>query len=87
MVGYQIDEVIAKFQKKKFIKYILIWVCDLTHRHIRVEPKVFKMADEVYNPPLALEARYYPVRIAKPSCIKLPNANGNNFKLKSNYIS
>ena len=63
-----------------------VWVRDLTHRLIHIKPKEFEMTDEVHNPPLALEARCYPVRLAQPSCIRLPNANGNNFELKSNYI-
>ena len=66
---------------------MLIWVRDSIHRLIRVEPKEFKMADEVHNPPLTLEAKCYPVRTAQPSCIRLPNANDNTFELKSNYIS
>ena len=64
-----------------------MWVHDSTHRLTRVKPEEFKITDEIHNPPLALEARCYLVRTAQPSCIRLPHANGNNFELKSNYIS
>lgn len=63
-----------------------VWVRNSKKRLIRIEPKNFEMADEIENPPLALESRCYPMRTTQPSCIRLPPVNGNNFELKSNYI-
>ena len=33
-----------------------------------------------------LQDRFYLIRISLPSCIKLPEANGNNFELKPQFI-
>ena len=36
---------------------------------------------------ILLQDRFYPIRSSLPSCIRLPKANGNNFKLKSQFIN
>ncbi|XP_077215753.1 uncharacterized protein LOC143850384 [Tasmannia lanceolata] len=43
------------------------------------------MANE--NAPKTLRDRFYPARTAQPSCICLPAAQGNNFELKSQFIT
>ena len=35
----------------------------------------------------SLQDRFYPIRTSLPSCIKLPEANGNNFELKPQFIN
>ena len=35
----------------------------------------------------SLQDRFYPIRTSLPSCIKLPQANGNNFELKPQFIN
>ena len=50
--------------------------------------KPFNMGDQQQNPsPKSLKDRFYPARTAQPSCIVLPQAQGNNFELKSQYIT
>jgi len=34
-----------------------------------------------------LQDRFYPIRASLPSCIKLPEVNGNNFELKPQFIN
>ena len=36
---------------------------------------------------VSLQDRFYPNRTSLPSCIKLPEANGNNFELKPQFIN
>jgi len=36
---------------------------------------------------ISLQDKFYPVRTSLPSCILLSEANGNNFKLKSQFIN
>ena len=36
---------------------------------------------------VSLQDRFYPIRTLLPSCIKLPEANGNNFELKPQLIN
>ncbi|XP_077222173.1 uncharacterized protein LOC143856016 [Tasmannia lanceolata] len=43
------------------------------------------MADE--ETPRTLRDRFYPTRTAQPSCIRLPVVQGNNFELKSQFIT
>ena len=35
----------------------------------------------------SLQDRFYSIRTSLPSCIKLPEANGNNFELKPQFIN
>ena len=35
----------------------------------------------------SLQDRFYPIRTSLPSCIKLPEANRNNFELKPQFIN
>jgi len=35
----------------------------------------------------SLQDRFYPIRISFPSCIQLPEAHGNNFELKRQFIN
>ena len=35
----------------------------------------------------SLQDKFYPIRTSLPSCILLPEANGNNFELKSQFIN
>ena len=35
----------------------------------------------------SLQDRFYPIRTSLPSCIKLPEANGNNFELNPQFIN
>jgi len=35
----------------------------------------------------SLQDRFYPIRTSLPSCIKFPEANGNNFELKPQFIN
>ena len=35
----------------------------------------------------SLQDRFYPIRTSLPSCIKLPEANGDNFELKPQFIN
>ena len=35
----------------------------------------------------SLQDRFYPIRTSLPSCIKLSEANGNNFELKPQFIN
>ena len=37
--------------------------------------------------PTSLQDRFYPMRISLPSCIRLLEANGNNFELKPQFIN
>ncbi|XP_077223488.1 uncharacterized protein LOC143880732 [Tasmannia lanceolata] len=37
--------------------------------------------------PKSLRDRFYPARTAQPSCIRLPAVQGNNFELKSQFIT
>ena len=41
--------------------------------------------DEIINQQF-LQDRCYPIRIAQPSCIRMPASNGNNFELNAHYI-
>ena len=36
---------------------------------------------------ISLQAKFYPIRTSLSSCIILPEANGNNFELKSQFIN
>jgi len=47
------------------------------------EPK----SDPVMAQPTLLQERFYPMRTSLPSCIRLPEANGNNFELKLQFIN
>ena len=35
----------------------------------------------------SLQDRFYPIRTSLPSCIKLPETNGNNFELNPQFIN
>ena len=37
--------------------------------------------------PTSLQNKFYPIRTSLPSCILLPEANGNNFELKPQFIN
>jgi len=36
---------------------------------------------------ISLQDKFYPIRTLLPTCILLPEANGNNFELKSQFIN
>ena len=36
---------------------------------------------------ISLQDKFYPIRTSLPSCILLPEANGNNFELKPQFIN
>ncbi|XP_077232805.1 uncharacterized protein LOC143871649 [Tasmannia lanceolata] len=57
-----------------------------TEEDIEPNPNQVAMAEE-QEPPKSLRDRFYPARTAQPSCIRLPVAQGNNFELKSQFIS
>ena len=57
------------------------WVRDNFHRLIRVEP-IQEMAIQP-----VLQDMCYPTRNVIPSCIRLPEANGENFELRPHYIN
>ena len=60
------------------------WTRDSTW-HIVSDSNEYKMANHVS--PLVLIDRFYSPRSSHPSCIKLPEAKGNNYKLKPQYIT
>ena len=37
--------------------------------------------------PISLQDKFYPIRTSLPSCILVPEANGNNFELKPQFIN
>ena len=37
--------------------------------------------------PISLQERFYPMKTSLPSCIRLPEANGNSFELKLQFIN
>jgi len=36
---------------------------------------------------ISLQDKFFPIRKSLPSCIQLPEAKGNNFELKSQFIN
>jgi hypothetical protein len=62
-----------------------VWARDETGRLVRINFDKLKMTDQVPTP--VLMDRCYPPRSSNPSCIKLPEASGNNFELKPQYIA
>jgi len=49
----------------------------------KLEPKPYP----VMALPTSLQDRFYPMKTSLPSCIRLPEANGNNFQLKPQFIN
>jgi len=57
------------------------------------DPVTFRLTRNT-SPPLhpesvmaSLQDRFYPIRTSLPSCVKLPEANENNFELKPQFIN
>ena len=62
------------------------WSRDESGHLIRVDLKIAEMTDQSGSTPVLMD-RCYPSHSMNASCIKLPEANGNNFELKPQYIS
>ena len=59
---------------------------DESGRLIRVDLKIAEMTDQLGSTPVLMDRCYHSHSI-NPSCIKLPEASGNNFELKPQYIA
>ena len=54
--------------------------------YVQIDPKYFSATAS--KPVMAsLQDRFYPIRTSLPPCIKLLEANGNNFELKPQFIN
>ena len=61
------------------------WSRDESGHLVRIDLKIAEMTDQSGSTPVLMD-RCYPSHSINPSCIKLPEANGNNFELKPQYI-
>ena len=69
---------------------MLVWSRDpYTYRLTRSSspPKLEPKADPIMAQLTSLQDRFYHMRISLPSCIRLLEANGNNFELKPQFIN
>ena len=62
------------------------WSRDESGRLVRVDLKTVEMTNQSTETPVLMD-RCYPSHSMNPSCIKLPEASGNNFELKPQYIA